>query len=288
MQKVSNKKNLSSMQVLKTLQVLMTGDYTMQELVTKLNKEEGFPLFNNSVISKYINTCRFCGINIPKIHNKYFVTTIPFGLELSVEETNLLEILQNVVKNEMSSKCNKIFDKFIENLNRFSNKKLARVDKSTYHISVELFENAVNNNRKVRLMYKNRAILDCVPIKIEENKNKTYFHVMCQDKDRIVDIERISGIEVLNDRFVPKFNEQVVNFKLTGALALRYNLRENETVLKEYDGESITVSNHGESKDILFSRLLRYDDKCEILNPKSYREEMAQIIDSMLSNYEEK
>lgn len=288
MQKVSIKKNISSMQVLKTLQVLITGDYTMQELVAKLNKDEKFPVFNNSVISKYINTCRYCGITIPKIHNKYFVTCIPFGLELSVEEGDLLEILQNIVKNDMAKKYNKIFDKFIENLNRFSNKKLARVDKSSYRVSADLFENAITDRRKICLMFKNRAILNCVPIKIEENKNKTYFHVMCGDKDRVIDIERVSGIKVLNDRFVPKFNTQVVNFKLTGALALRYHLKENETVLKDYDGESITISNHGESKDILFSRLLRYDDKCEILNPKSYRDEMAQIIDSMLSNYGEK
>ena len=68
--KESLKKNLSSMQVLKTLQVLLEGNFTMQELIKKLNQKEETPVFNNSVISKYINTCRFCGIDIPKIHNK--------------------------------------------------------------------------------------------------------------------------------------------------------------------------------------------------------------------------
>ena len=59
--KESLKKNLSSMQVLKTLQVLLEGNFTMQELIKKLNQNEETPVFNNSVISKYINTCRFCG-----------------------------------------------------------------------------------------------------------------------------------------------------------------------------------------------------------------------------------
>ena len=72
MAKLSNKKNISSMQVLKTLQVLLQGNYTMQELVSILNENENEHLFNNSVISKYINTCRYCGIDIQKIHNKYF------------------------------------------------------------------------------------------------------------------------------------------------------------------------------------------------------------------------
>ena len=88
MSKLSNKKNISSMQVLKTLQVLLQGNYTMQELVSILNENEKEPLFNNSVISKYINTCRYCGIDIPKIHNKYFVASMPFGIELEVKDTD--------------------------------------------------------------------------------------------------------------------------------------------------------------------------------------------------------
>ena len=68
--KLSQKKNLSSMQVIKTLQILLQGDYTMNELIEQLNANESEPIFNNSVVSKYINTCRYCGIEIPKIHNK--------------------------------------------------------------------------------------------------------------------------------------------------------------------------------------------------------------------------
>ena len=60
--KLSQKKNLSSMQVIKTLQTLLQGNFTMNELIEKLNANESEPIFNNSVVSKYINTCRYCGI----------------------------------------------------------------------------------------------------------------------------------------------------------------------------------------------------------------------------------
>ena len=62
------KRNVSGMQVIKTLQTLLEDNYTMQELITRLNENEKEPIFNHSVISKYINTCRYCGIDIPKIH----------------------------------------------------------------------------------------------------------------------------------------------------------------------------------------------------------------------------
>ena len=90
------KRNQSSMQVLKTLQLLLEDNYTMSELIEKLNEKEDEPIFNNSVVSKYINTCRHCGIDIPKIHNKYFVANLPFGLDLSVRDLDLLEKFKRV------------------------------------------------------------------------------------------------------------------------------------------------------------------------------------------------
>ena len=194
MSKLSVKKNLSSMQVLKTLQVLLQGNFSMSELVERLNRNETEPVFNNSVISKYINTCRFCGIDIPKIHNKYFVASMPFGLELTNSDINLLENLQNIIKTEMSARYNKIFDKFVEKLNRYSNKKIARVEKDGSKAFVEYFEDAVFEKRKIKLMFKNRAEMVCVPLKIAENNGKMFFNVFYKNKERMISMSRVSGI----------------------------------------------------------------------------------------------
>ncbi len=286
MSKLSVKKNLSSMQVLKTLQVLLQGNFSMSELVERLNRNETEPVFNNSVISKYINTCRFCGIDIPKIHNKYFVASMPFGLELTNSDINLLENLQNIIKTEMSARYNKIFDKFVEKLNRYSNKKIARVEKDGSKAFVEYFEDAVFEKRKIKLMFKNRAEMVCVPLKIAENNGKMFFNVFYKNKERMISMSRVSGIAVLSEKFVYNYNEPAVVFVLKGNLAERYTLRENESIISSEPG-SITVSNKGDNKDILLARLLRYDDKCEILNPKPYRDEMIQILDNALKNYGE-
>ena len=286
--KESLKKNLSSMQVLKTLQVLLEGNFTMQELIKKLNQKEETPVFNNSVISKYINTCRFCGIDIPKIHNKYFVASMPYGMELTGSDIVLLENLQNIVQQEMTSKAGKLFNNFIEKLNKYSNKKIARVEKGSYKITAELFENAVADKRKINLMMKNKQVLECIPCRIVENKGKTFFDVFHDDKERIINSERVSGIEVLTQKHIQNFKDTSVIFELKGELACRYTLRENEQLVAKSESGTITVSNRGENKDILLSRLLRYDDKCEILNPIEYREEMKHILSTALDNYGEK
>jgi len=122
--KVAQKKNLSSIQVLKTLKVLLQGEYSMFELIAELNKNEEGSVFNNSVISKYINTCRVCGIEIPKINNKYYVAKIPFGIELNVSDLNILRLLQTVIDKEFTSKCSNTFAGFITKLSKHSNKQI--------------------------------------------------------------------------------------------------------------------------------------------------------------------
>lgn len=278
------KRNLSSMQVLKTLLVLMEGNYTMNELTDKLNKDEASPIFNHSVISKYINTCRYLGIDIPKIHNKYFVASLPFGLNLDLRDLELFENLQNVAKEILPEKSLNIFTNFINKLAKYSNKQLVRADRQVPHKAIEMFDRAIQEKRKINLMFKNNTNITCIPVGIVENKGKTFFNIHLEEKEKLYVLDNIVGIEVLPQRFAKNYTGQVVVYTLTGNLAKRYELRENEQLISK-EQDSITISNKGENKEILFSRLLRYDSSCEILHPKHYREEMKQLLNDMLKNY---
>lgn len=278
------KRNLSSMQVLKTLLVLMEGNYTMNELTDKLNKDEASPIFNHSVISKYINTCRYLGIDIPKIHNKYFVASLPFGLNLDLRDLELFENLQNIAKEILPEKSLNIFTNFINKLAKYSNKQLVRADRQVPHKVIEMFDRAIQEKRKINLMFKNNTNITCIPVGIVENKGKTFFNIHLEEKEKLYVLDNIVGIEVLPQRFAKNYTGQVVVYTLTGNLAKRYELREKEQLISK-EQDSITISNKGENKEILFSRLLRYDSSCEILHPKHYREEMKQLLNDMLKNY---
>ena len=249
-----------------------------------LNKNEPDEIFNNSVVSKYINTCRYIGCYIPKINNKYILTTLPFGLELSFKDINILQKLQAIVEKDMSQSCLNTFDKFMNKLSKYSNKRLAAIEKNSPTLSYELFERAVAKKYKVKLIFKNQAELACIPLKIDEVNEKTFFYVY-NKRTRIIDRSRITGVELLDEKFIDPFDgNQVTIYKLTGGLAKRYSARQNESVEILSDG-SILVTNKNENKDMLLSRLLRYQDSCELLKPKAYRDEFKQLIDETLKNY---
>ena len=282
------KKNISGMQVIKTLQVLLEGSYTMSELVDILNRNEEDQIFNNNVISKYINTCRYCGFNIIKIHNKYILTKIPFGLELSLREIELIEHLQKTSERKLNTKINNTLNSFLERLNRFSTRDLIRVEEKNIEKTFEIFEKAISEKRRIKLMLRTKFIVECIPLEIVMYKNKQCFQVFHKNKIRNISVQRVSGMEILGKRSpLEEYLGEEVIFRITGGLAQRYDLREHEKILKKESPDSIVISNIGEEKEELLTRLLRYDKCCEILSPTSYREEMISIIENMLANYGE-
>lgn len=279
------KHNISSMQVLKILTLLLEGNYTMTELLQKLNSDGG-ATFTNSVVSKYINTCRFCGIDISKIRNKYYVANVPFGLNLTSSDLILLENIQKMAAEKLTSKPKKIFDNFIEKLNCFSNKYIVKIEQKTTQIVYEIFEKAISEKRKIRLLFKNSTSLECVPVMMTEHNGRRFFDVFEDEDEKLIPVAKVIGIEILNKTFYSKFSKMVVIYKLKGELAKRYDLKEHEQLI-EANSDEIVISNSGENKELLFSRLLRYDVLCEIISPKIYREDIKHLISEMLENYNE-
>lgn len=283
------KKNNSGIQVIKTLQALMDDNYTMAELVKVLNMNEEKPIFNHSVVSKYINTCRYCGIVIPKINNKYYIAKLPFGLELTIEDLDMIDNLHNIAKEKLSPIYSKLFDKFISRVKHFSNKEILKVEEKTKELTLSVFEKAIRENRRVALMFRVKSTLDCIPISVTKNKDgRNSLNVKYNNKNKSIYLDRITGIILLDKRYSAyKGEDKTVIFKLTGELAKRYTLRENEQMTFNNLPEYIVINNRGENREELLHRLLRYDSDCEILNPCAIREDMKTLIEKTLKNYEE-
>lgn len=283
----SAKKNEASLNVLKTLLALLEDNYSMKDLVDRLNSAEKDVVFNNSTVSKYINTCRYCGIKIIKVNNKYLVASLPFGMNLTFKDLDLLDILQKTAAKAMSEKIFTEFSKLINKLARFSNKEIAKVEKVDAKMSHCMFEKAIVDKVTIIMMLKDGNAFECIPVKIISDAGKNYFEIIQNNKEKLISADKVVSIHGTNNKFIPKFSETTVLFKLKGNLAKRYTLRENERFEINNEPNSIIVANKGENKEILFSRLLRYDTCCEIISPKSYREEMKQILINMLANYGE-
>ena len=136
-------------------------------------------------------------------------------------------------------------------------------------------------------MLRTQAVIDCIPLSITTHQKRTYFRIKHDNKEKSIALDRIIGIEILNEIFkTPDFENNIAIFEVRGNLAHRYNLRENEVMIKQ-EGSSITIENKGEDMNLLLSRLLRYDSLCEVKSPALCRSEMIKIINDTLANYGE-
>jgi hypothetical protein len=218
------------------------------------------------------------------VNNRYYVAKLPFGLELTSIDADLLKNIKFIIENDFAKKWVLVFNKFAEKLNRYSNTDIQAVNKDSFNILYELFERAVVQKRKIKLIFKNRIEQECIPMSISHVGDKNFL-IVYNKRIRQIDINRLSGIQVTENKYNEVFDgNQTVIYKLRGGLAKRYEARENETVEQNPDG-TITITNRNENKEYLLSRLLRYDDKCEVLQPKYFRDEIKTLIDNMLKNY---
>lgn len=284
MSSIAKKVNNSSLRVLQTLMCLFEQDLTMNELIQKLNTS-GFGSFNNFVISKYINTCKSCGIDIQKIKNKYSIVNFPIGMKFSSDEGELLYEIKQFSESLKVDKTEKIISNFLNKLHLpFFKTNSGLLSSKNYRI-VKLFEQACTNKCDIRIIYKDNSFFECSPTDIKIRDERIVFNIANKKESEEIDIDDIVDIKFLEQKNECNSQITTVLFELRGQLAKRYQLRENEQIIQVKNNGNIVIANKYEDKNALLRRLLRYDSFCKIIRPLSYVEEMKKIISDSLKNY---
>lgn len=277
--------NIASYRVLRTLMCLFEHSLTMDELVDEM-KQYVKGTFNNFVASKYINTCKSCGIDIQKVDGKYSLVNMPLGIKFSKQEAELMNEIKEYSENLKVGTDEKIVNRLIDKMHMSKQKASVGLKSSKNFRIITLFDRAYNASCGVTIVFKDGTSQECTPQAIKVRNDKIYFtakrgkEIQEINPDDIVDIK-------LDDENIPKAPNEGVIFELRGKLAKRYQLRENEQLLRSRKEGVIVISNKYEDRDKLLHRLLRYDSSCKVLKPASCVEEMKKLIDKTLSNYGE-
>lgn len=284
-----HKVSISSMRVLQMLQLLFEKSYTMNELMDAMSELTG-EACTNFLISKYINTCRFCGIDIQKINGKYTLLKIPFGYLFSEDELVLLNRIADYCSSMRASKTVRNINSVITKINQHSDKYYAKVTIPEDDKRVIAFEEAIARNNKVELIYlegDEEKNLVCEPYDITYDDEGLCF-IVYDDKDSLrIPFMNVLDIKVTKLKNFQKFSHASVTFVLKNVLAKRYTLRPEEKIIDEFDPVTggMSVLNVTEDKQTLLSRLMKYAELCEVRYPIVYRKEMLNIIDKTLENY---
>lgn len=285
MTKSLSKVNLASLKVLYTLQLLFERDLSMDDLIKYYDLYHN-ELVSNFVMSKYINTCRYCGIDIKKINNKYTILNFPVGISFTNGELSLFKELKNCCEKMRLKNLSDSMQEVLDKVNRRSERPISPVataiikDKNIRH-----FEKACIVAQKVKVIFKDGTSLICEPVDTKIETDRIILMVFDGTNSRELNPDDIKEINILPQKANHKYIPTTVLFELKGKLAKKYQIRDNEQVLRINSAGDFIITNRFEDKTKLLHRLMRYGDNCKIISPKSYVNDMKQLIEDTINNY---
>lgn len=285
MTKSLSKVNAASLKVLYTLQLLFERDLSMNDLIKYYDLYHN-EFHSNFVMSKYINTCRYCGIDIKKVNNKYTIVNFPICGVFTSGEISLFQELKNCCEKmrlqNLSEKMGELVAKIVKRAERPINPVTTSVIKDS---KIKNFEKACLLSQKVKIFFNDKTSYSCDPIDISIKEDRLSLIIFDGKNSKELSPDNIEQIKILPQKTKNVFLPMTAVYELKGKLAKKYQIREHEQILKIHSNGDLVISNKLEDKTKLLHRLMRYGENCEVVSPKSLVSDMKSLIDETLKNY---
>lgn len=257
-------------------------------------------------LNKYLNTLRVFGIKVKKINGKYHMFSPLYKIKLSLNDIKSISSLKKACEALPDGKNKTNCSEFIRELEvRFDetaqtfmqvNDNTKSLNLAFYHSEmieqVKLCEQYCQDKQKLELVYtddkSNEINLLCSPLEIIYQKRKICLKVMGNNGSRVYEIpvENIISLKQLPSASSTNSMPTTICYKIKNRLAKNYNIRDWEKVQDVLPDGSKIIVNKNEDFDVLLSRLMRYGTECEIISPKYIKDEMIDLINKTLSNYQ--
>lgn len=304
--KTSKKIGDTSIRVLETLKILSKNAASVQDIIRHFEKlDPNKRIYTNEVILKYINTLKVFGFRLAKQKDKYVLLNAPSQFDFDKNNLVAINLLEKFAELFPEEKIKTQVNIFLQELEkRFSDntrllahniKKPDFIDfkfhYAKYSNQIKEYEKYCVDEQRLKVTYKKRngievsAIVE--PSEIKYIGNEVFFSVYNPLSAQIQDINfhYILNIEQLPLKSNSSNMFSSVTFQLKDRLAKVYKLHEGEKLLQLKSDNSIVVLNQKEDRTLLLKRLMRYGENCEVISPKTLREEMKNMIKSTLNNY---
>ena len=301
--KFKEKYNESSIKIFKFIFLLYNDDAYYDKVMNILKSSTNEK--PHVILNKYLNALKVFGINVIKDKNKYKLLNTPFTKPYELEDLKTIALIENFTIQLPNSKKKNEIEKLIKTIknsfNANSKSKYNQLQGSEFFEEVfqysnikqqiEKCEEYCQGQYKIKIIYdsKGKEITSICNAKQIIYGNKTaYLRIYKIKEQEIKDvaIEKIISITQLpslkNNTELP----MTIIYRITGRLAKSYNIKENERLIEVKNDGSLLIANNNEPYDKLLKRLIRYDYNCVIERPKFIKEQMMEMINNTLKNYE--
>lgn len=279
----------SGVKIFLIIEILFSSPKNIEEISNKLLEYN--IKADKKTVSKYLRTLKLFGFEIEKINGRFQVLNSPLMIKQKNSGAEIIFLLmeyffekENVEYEILKRKFKNIFD-VEENLKiKNSIKKTLQLSQSAKK-NLELINNLIKKNKtEINAKYKGKKLKLTIK-EIKFAKNGVF--LFAKDKNlknsrhiKINNLENIKPDKTKNLKFKIK---EGVNFKIKENLIKNYILKRGE--IANYINNEAIITNTYEEKEEIFSRLLKYGTKAEILTPEREKRQFIQKLKSLIEHY---
>ncbi len=273
---------------LEILNLLMNNFISKEEICSYLNIK--LPTFY-----KCLKTIKNAGFEVEKKGIKYSSSKFSKSINFTSLETSIFSYLLFLSYSMLPDKKNKYFynaimkilhistkENYEETILKFESHKKTAND-NIFKEKVELLQKYKDNKYVLKIVLHSGKKYILTPLDFHWQNGKAYFYFINQTKrKKMILIDKIEKI-IPEDKieYIPEAKETI--FELYGRLAKIYVLKENERIIDSFP-DKLVIANGSSDKEVLFRRLLRYDELCKVLFPKEDVKTFKEIIEKSLDN----
>lgn len=304
--KQSKKTSDTSIRVLETLKVLSKEKMRIQDIINHFEKiDPENRIYTNEVILKYLNTLKVFGFRIIKEKDQYVLLNMFNQFSMTENDLSALMLIEKSSKQFPEEKIKQELTAFVADIERrlsdstkINMHKIKKLQSNnlnfeyTQHIDkIKEYEKYCIDGQRLKISYrdkaKNPSTIIADPIEIKYVENNIFLSIYSPTSAQIqnLNFNLISKVEQLPLKSNASGICSCATFALKGRLAKAYKLHESERLLEKFSDEHIVILNQKEDRTSLLKRLMKYGDLCEVISPKSLREEMQDLIKMTLKQY---
>ncbi len=305
--KTPEKCNESCIKMFEFLKKLYVGEVDFKWVINHFSDGKYDGTSNTHVtLNKYLNALKIFGIKIKKTNGKYRMLSPLYKMKFDLNDVKSINLLKKgcdlLPDGKNKSHCQEFinalevrYDETAQSLIQVA-ETTQNLDLAFYHSEmveqVKQCEKYCQDKQKLEIIFTddkgNEINLLCSPVETVYQKRKIYLRVNSNSGSRIyeIPIDNIKSVHPIPSSVSGNTMPTTIVFRIKNRLAKNYKIRDWEKVQGfETDGSKIIV-NKNEDFNILLNRLMRYGNQCEIISPKFIKDEMINLINKTLSNYQ--
>lgn len=305
--KVTEKYNDACIKLFKFITMLYEDKAYFKDVIDLISDGKYDGTSNTHVtLNKYLNALKIFGIKVKKIKNKYHMLSPLDKITFNSEDIKCIEKLKEAADLLPNGSNKQNISAVIKNIEvRFDDatKEIVNFNDCTNNIDlvflkydmvdqIKLCEKYCQDKQKLEILYtdssNNNMNIVCTPLETVYLKRQVCLKTIGNNGNRVyeIPIDSIKSIKQLPSAGITVNMPTTVVYRIKNRLAKNYRIREWEKLeTVEADGSKIII-NKNEDLNMLLKRLMRYSTECEVISPKFFKEEMINLINKTLSNYE--